>query len=796
MKKTQKMIAIACLGITSAFCGAIGMGLSHRETIAQAEESAAVTAVTFDINGVSLREVTGGYDEAVRFRIQMDKSAFDNLAEGTTYGAKFLPKKLLGNELLAESTNEEIKEIAIPADNWEIATADGSDQEVMESTVYVQKINPAYYGSQVVVVAYYKDASGTATYSAQKSCSLAQVALSSGIENLESYYTFKYNYYTSSEEGSAPIQSGEAIYGDKLSAPENVEKEGYTLSWTNKSGTSVWDFETNTVVGATNLFAKYDLIVPETLTDEELKLVDKTQAVDYTSWFSNASEWEKYFNLEWKVGNVTVDSGDWGNVAEGLQTLTVTATSKYEEDTTFTAYTGTVDVYDASPEFVTDENALIASDLAKWDDGNATTSVESEKYNGKTVVKGSGTKATFGMTVNPLHSANYYSDLLAKANTDGKEYYLVYSYKIVSSTTFARFDYLGGEHAAASWTVNTWYDETIKLSDLVGCIDDMRYSHINANKFKGVETRRNGLLVGVYNNYAATQIYVTVPELVVATTLETVEGGVKLLEKSSGNLNLGELFDTSAYTQEFNFTWKVDGSEITSVNQSAYEEGLHTLELTAKNKLNGLEATAYRATLDIYDENTFTLVKSLNDVIGAKSFAGIWAKNIENIYDTVFEDRNVLKMTSKGQSRLAVLANLAHSYEYYEILVKSGEKSGKNYNISIECYIPSTANETNWTSTYNHKGVETNRANSLKGIWKEDQWITLTISLSDFLGQVKEMQGNYADAVSHFVASASGNPTYTYGTSKTTGQFFGFYLPDGGDAFTMYMTMPTLSLAE
>ena len=322
------------------------------------------------------------------------------------------------------------------------------------------------------------------------------------------------------------------------------------------------------------------------------------------------------------------------------------------------------------------------------------------------------------------------------------------------------------------------------------------YSHINANKFKGVETRRNGLLVGVYNNYAATQIYVTVPELVVATTLETVEGGVKLLEKSSGNLNLGELFDTSAYTQEFNFTWKVDGSEITSVNQSAYEEGLHTLELTAKNKLNGLEATAYRATLDIYDENTFTLVKSLNDVIGAKSFAGIWAKNIENIYDTVFEDRNVLKMTSKGQSRLAVLANLAHSYEYYEILVKSGEKSGKNYNISIECYIPSTANETNWTSTYNHKGVETNRANSLKGIWKEDQWITLTISLSDFLGQVKEMQGNYADAVSHFVASASGNPTYTYGTSKTTGQFFGFYLPDGGDAFTMYMTMPTLSLAE
>lgn len=782
MKKTQKMIAIACLGITSAFCGAIGMGLSHRETIAQAEESAAVTAVTFDINGVSLREVTGGYDEAVRFRIQMDKSAFDNLAEGTTYGAKFLPKKLLGNELLSESTNEEIKEIAIPADNWEIATADDSDQEVMESTVYVQKINPAYYGSQVVVVAYYKDASGTATYSAQKSCSLAQVALSSGIENLESYYTFKYNYYTSSEEGSAPIQSGKAIYGDKLSAPENVEKEGYTLSWTNKSGTSVWDFETNTVVGATNLFAKYDLIVPETLTDEELKLVDKTQAVDYTSWFSNASEWEKYFNLEWKVGNVTVDSGDWGNVAEGLQTLTVTATSKYEEDTTYTAYTGTVDVYDASPEFVTDENALIASDLAKWDDGNATTSVESEKYNGKTVVKGSGTKATFGMTVNPLHSANYYSDLLAKANTDGKEYYLVYSYKIVSSTTFARFDYLGGEHAAASWTVNTWYDETIKLSDLVGCIDDMRYSHINANKFKGVETRRNGLLVGVYNNYAATQIYVTVPELVVATTLETVEGGVKLLEKSSGNLNLGELFDTSAYTQEFNFTWKVDGSEITSVNPSTYEEGLHTLELTAKNKLNGLEATAYRATLDIYDENTFTLVKSLNDVIGARSYGG-WGASIENIYGTK-DNKEVLQITkSKGESRLAVLANLAHSYEYYEKL----SASGKSYNVVIGAYVTST---TSWNEYYNQAGVAVD-----KNTWTANEWKNITISLSDFLEVVKGMQENYSEAIANS-GKVNGNLVYNYKTSKNANQLFGFYFSASVDAFTMYMTMPTISLAE
>ena len=782
MKKTQKMIAIACLGITSAFCGAIGMGLSHRETIAQAEESAAVTAVTFDINGVSLREVTGGYDEAVRFRIQMDKSAFDNLAEGTTYGAKFLPKKLLGNELLSESTNEEIKEIAIPADNWEIATADDSDQEVMESTVYVQKINPAYYGSQVVVVAYYKDASGTATYSAQKSCSLAQVALSSGIENLESYYTFKYNYYTSSEEGSAPIQSGKAIYGDKLSAPENVEKEGYTLSWTNKSGTSVWDFETNTVVGATNLFAKYDLIVPETLADEELKLVDKTQAVDYTSWFSNASEWEKYFNLEWKVGNVTVDSGDWGNVAEGLQTLTVTATSKYEEDTTFTAYTGTVDVYDASPEFVNDENALIATDLAGWEDGAAKTSIESEKYNGKTVVKGSGTKATFGMTVNPLHSANYYSDLLAKANTDGKEYYLVYSYKIVSSETFGRFDYSGKEYDKSTWSVDTWYDETIKLSDLIDNVEKMRYKYTNANKFNGTKTNYEGLLVAVYNGGKATQIYVTVPELVVATTLETVEGGVKLLEKSSGNLNLGELFDTSAYTQEFNFTWKVDGSEITSVNPSTYEEGLHTLELTAKNKLNGLEATAYRATLDIYDENTFTLVKSLNDVIGARSYGG-WGASIENIYGTK-DNKEVLQITkSKGESRLAVLANLAHSYEYYEKL----SASGKSYNVVIGAYVTST---TSWNEYYNQAGVAVD-----KNTWTANEWKNITISLSDFLEVVKGMQENYSEAIANS-GKVNGNLVYNYKTSKNANQLFGFYFSASVDAFTMYMTMPTLSLAE
>ena len=787
MKKTQKMIAIACLGITSAFCGAIGMGLSHRETIAQAEEAAAVTAVTFDINGVSLREVTDGYDEAVRFRIQMDKSAFDNLAEGTTYGAKFLPKKLLGNELLSESTNEEIKEIAIPADNWEIATADGSDQEVMESTVYVQKINPAYYGSQVVVVAYYKDASGTVTYSAQKSCSLAQVALASGIGNLESYYTFKYNYYTSSEEGSEPMQSGEAIYGNKLSAPENVEKEGYTLSWTNKSGTSVWDFETNTVVGATNLFAKYDLIVPETLTDEELKLVDKTQAVDYTSWFSNASEWEKYFNLEWKVGNVTVDSGDWGNVAEGLQTLTVTATSKYEEDTTFTAYTGTVDVYDASPEFVTDEKALIASNLESWNDGNATTSFENEKYNGKTVVKGTGTKAMVGVTANPLHSANYYSDLLAKANTDGKEYYLVYSYKvdvadIDSLDSCGLFDYSGKEHTKDTWNVNTWYDEAIKLSDLVSCVEDMRYTYTHANKFRDLETRTKGLLVGVNNQHKTCNIYVTVPELVVATTLETVEGGVKLLEKSSGNLNLGELFDTSAYTQEFNFTWKVDGSEITSVNPSAYEEGLHTLELTAKNKLNGRVTTAYRATLDVYYENTFTLVKSLNDVIGVRTYV-TWGTSVENIHGTMYDGKDVLKIQSQGETQLAMLANLAHSYEYYKYLVESD----KNYNVTLEAYVTST---TSWSACFNHAGGGIN-----KNTWTANEWKTITISLSDFLVQVKGMQENYADAIAH-PGTAHDNPTYRYSTSRTAGQFFGFYLPPSADAFTMYMTMPTLSLAE
>ena len=531
------------------------------------------------------------------------------------------------------------------------------------------------------------------------------------------------------------------------------------------------------------------IIAVEALEEIEgtVKLASKTAtSVSFEDF--DAADYADY-NLTWYINGEETESIDPSVLEQGIYEINVYAAHKIY-DISFPVYKTKLDVYeDGDTTFVKSAADLIASDLANWDDGRATTSVESEKYNGKTVVKGAGSKATFGVTANPLHTREYYETLLAAAKAQGIEYYLVYSYKIAGNSGCARYDYAGKEYAAATWTVNTWYTESVKLSDLISCIEEMRYTYAHANAFKGLATRRTGLLSGVYNNYSAMQIYVTVPELVAASSIQITEDGVKLVNKSQ-KLNFGDLFDTADYAGEFDFIWKIDGAAVTNLNPSAYAEGLHAVEAIAKNKVSGVEATAYRATLDIYDENAFTLVKSLNDVIGVRSFAG-WGTSVENIHGATYDNKEVVKIQSKGETRFAMIADLAHSYEYYEYLVSNG----KNYNVSMECYIPSTANANSWSAAFNYKGAETNRANSLKGAWKENEWVTITISLSDFLGQVKGMKANYADAVSH-ASTVNGNAAYRYGANNNSGQFFGFYLPYGGDTFTMYMAMPVIAPAD
>ena len=496
------------------------------------------------------------------------------------------------------------------------------------------------------------------------------------------------------------------------------------------------------------------------------------------------------YDLIWYVNGEETETVNPSTMNKGVYKINVYAKHKLF-DIGFSVYKTTLDVYDDTPEFVSGSESVIGTDLANWDDGNAKTSVLDEKYNGKTVVKVTGTKAKFGVTVNPMHSKAYYEQLRIKAKAEGKEYYVSYSYKIemsssYSSPTYGRYDYLGNTQTNSTSAAVTWQNEIIKLSELIDSIDEMRYKFENANKLRNKQANHKGLLSGVYNNYYGCTIYVTVPVLTSDTSsIETVDGGVKLV-KNKESLNFNDLFDTTAIAVNYDLTWKADGETVTAINPSEYSEGLHSVELTAKNKLSGAEVIAYRATLDIYDENNVTFVKDLSDVLAARSFAG-WGASVENLRGNTYDGNDVVTVKSKGETRLALIANLAHSYEYYKYVAESD----KNYKVSVECYIPSTANSKNWTAYFNHAGVESNRANTLKGVWKEDRWVTLTISLSDFLGQIKEMQSNYSDATSH-QGTVNGNSVYNYSKGRTTGQFFGFYLPGGGDDFTMYVKKPQL----
>ncbi len=391
------------MGVMAIACGAFAFGIGTVTAEAEAD------GVTFEINAVSLREVNESYTNAVRFRVQMDKDSFDSNA---TYGAKLLPKAMLNGGALEDSTDAQIKDVAISATDWVETTADNGTQAVMETVVYVYDIEQRYYGTQIAVVAY-SESNGARTYTEEVSCSLAEVALTAQGDNLESYYTFDYKFYNDDEEYAV----GSAIYGNKLTAPtEAPEKNGYTFSeWTDASGNYTWDFDGYTVSGNVNLYAKYDLIKPTQTTDSTLKLVDKKQTVDYTAWAGDTSAWDDYYDVAWKLGNVTVTGNDWTAMADGVQTLSMVATSKLESDKVFTAYTATVDVYDSTeevPKFIGSLNDIKGTNGYSWGSAN---SVQTEivTYQGKQAVKiscnGEGSETRLMVLAKPLHSQEYYT---------------------------------------------------------------------------------------------------------------------------------------------------------------------------------------------------------------------------------------------------------------------------------------------------------------------------------------------------------------------------------------------------
>lgn len=240
MSKLKAVIVTLVIGL--AF---FGMAFATMSTKAGAEGK--TTSTTFEVKGTSVRYVEAELDKAVKFHLVMDKTSFDGLSDDAVTGMAICPEVLLDGNGFENAENENIRRLNAPKSGW-FENAEG----LMELVVYVYDIPDKNLGTTIAVAGYYT-VDGNTTYTSIAKTSLAYTAKAAADKEtdedkkaqLSGYYTFTVNYYS----GEETVESASAIYGETLAEPAYD-----ACKWTNKSGTSVWNFKT-TVSGNVNLYA-------------------------------------------------------------------------------------------------------------------------------------------------------------------------------------------------------------------------------------------------------------------------------------------------------------------------------------------------------------------------------------------------------------------------------------------------------------------------------------------------------------------------------------------------------------
>lgn len=313
MKGLFKKIAVSTLTLFAATL--IGFGVNTVQTVEKANAANVNTTVTednFRVYSAALRMVEYEYTPAVRYRIAMEKTTFENnyalngeLDQQLTTGILLAKKSVLGNNTLtmenagasAETTTWWKEDVCMLDTN-----GDGALEEVacMVSSMFVYNIPQSDFGVNLVARAYITY-NGVTTYSKQTGgVSLSWVAHQTYADKLGDNGALDESDYTTDAEGNSVLkgltydetkvlesvrdtyckytlnyyvdnavaESGTAYYGEKLPQPETPTSSsiGEFLGWYNRTGTVKWEFATQTVLGATNLYAKFALANPYNVT--------------------------------------------------------------------------------------------------------------------------------------------------------------------------------------------------------------------------------------------------------------------------------------------------------------------------------------------------------------------------------------------------------------------------------------------------------------------------------------------------------------------------------------------------
>ncbi len=519
-----------------------------------------------------------------------------------------------------------------------------------------------------------------------------------------------------------------------------------------------------------------------TPTTGDTVLVEKSAGMRFDTSLFDTSAYEDEFTFSWALdGKPVLGDDDFKGLSDGFHELSAIATG-IDSGHSSTAFTMTVDAYDKtapSTAFAAGTADILGTKLYAGWDGDAKTTVLGDFEDKTNVVEIYSGGQSRGATVNALHSQAYYEWLLA--NAGDKKYYVTFDYKVVGGTdspkdTVSTFDYAGKETLKVP--CGEWKTEKYELSLLVDRIEAMRKHYREINDGVG---QFSDILIGVFG-VGPTYLYITLPKLVGLTPIQETDGGV-LLKKSTESVDLSALYNTAA-TAEYTFAWQLDGEPITSLDLSKVSAGAHDLTVAATS-VAGATVTAYRAVLDVYDgaETAPVLVNSLNEVKGVRGYV-TWGTSVKTTYGTQLDGKDVVKITTSGETLMTTVAKPLHTYAYYEMWANSG----KSYSITYEYYMPST---TNWNACFNYKGTEANKTNAVEWGWVKQAdasdtgivWSKKEIPLNEFLAEIEDMRALYADSPNgHYTTSANHN--------RRDGQMFGFYIGSGG--FELYMTMPTI----